>query len=251
MHFFRAGRARKNRESHLVLVADARLPAPHQSHLAGQPSRRFGPRPLALPHRRWARVGLEHDRHPPVATPAVPCRQGLLAVRSSVTPQAAPPPPEAAPCHPRHPAPGRASFGESLGLSGVREQQNGLSRHTRCDSGGPTRSPSRVSAAAQGSSRLGCVHESAAATCDLASMAITAKDLLRLYATLAERRALPYDTGLIPTCFDYGIFLAHGGMDLPHWLTTAPHWARSAVVVGRSSALRAIKQDQQFTMAAF
>jgi hypothetical protein len=33
-------------------------------------------------------------------------------------------------------------------------------------------------------------------------MAITAKDLLRLYATLAERRALPYDEALIATCFD-------------------------------------------------
>lgn len=65
-----------------------------------------------------------------------------------------------------------------------------------------------------------------------------------LYATLAEHPALPYDAGLVPTCFDYGIFLANGGMDLPHWLTTAPHWARSAVVVGRSSALRAIKQHQ-------
>jgi hypothetical protein len=96
-----------------------------------------------------------------------------------------------------------------------------------------------------------CIHESAAATCDLTSMAITAKDLLRLYASLAEHRALPYDARLVPTCFDYGIFLAHGGMDLPHWLTTAPHWARSAVAVGQSSALRAIKQDQQFTMAAF
>jgi hypothetical protein len=80
-------------------------------------------------------------------------------------------------------------------------------------------------------------------------MAITAQDLLRLYATLAERRALPYDAGLIPTCFDYGIFLAHGDMDLPHWLATAPHWARSAVAVGRSSALRAVKQDQRFTVA--
>jgi hypothetical protein len=81
-------------------------------------------------------------------------------------------------------------------------------------------------------------------------MVLTAKDLLRLYATLAEHRALPYDAGLIPTCFDYGIFLAHSGMDLPHWLATAPHWARSAVALGRSSALRAIKRDQQLTFAA-
>ena len=69
-------------------------------------------------------------------------------------------------------------------------------------------------AASQGSSRSVWVYEPAAAKCDLASMANTAKDLLRLYATLAERRALPYDAGLIPTCFDYGIFLAHGGMDV-------------------------------------
>ena len=96
----------------------------------------------------------------------------------------------------------------------------------------------------QGGSRLARVYEPAAAKCDLAGMAITAKDLLRLYATLAEHRALPYDARLVPTCFDYGIFLAHGGMDLPHWLTTAPQWARSAVVIGRSSALRAIRQDQ-------
>ena len=78
-------------------------------------------------------------------------------------------------------------------------------------------------AASPGSSVWRQIYEPAAAKCDLASMAITAKDLLRLYATLAERRALPYDAGLIPTCFDCGIFLAHGGMDLPHWLTTAPH----------------------------
>ena len=96
----------------------------------------------------------------------------------------------------------------------------------------------------QEDSRLAWIYEPAAAKCDLAGMAITAKDLLRLYATLAEHRALPYDARLVPTFFDYGIFLAHGGMDLPHWLTTAPQWARSAVVIGRSSALRAIRQDQ-------
>jgi hypothetical protein len=99
-------------------------------------------------------------------------------------------------------------------------------------------------AASQGSSRSVWVYEPAAAKCDLADMAITAKDLLRLYATLAEHRALPYNAGLVPACFDYGIFLAHGGMDLPHWLTTAPHWARSTVIIGRSSALRVIRQDQ-------
>jgi hypothetical protein len=80
-------------------------------------------------------------------------------------------------------------------------------------------------------------------------MGINAKDLLRLYATLAERRALPYDAGLIPACFDYGIFLAHGRLDLPEWLDTAPHWARAAVVIGRSSALRAIGEELQFTSA--
>jgi len=80
-------------------------------------------------------------------------------------------------------------------------------------------------------------------------MSITAKDLLRLYATLAERRALPYDEALIATCFDYGIFLAHTGADLPHWLVTAPPWARAAVVVGRSSALRVIKEDQRLTLS--
>jgi hypothetical protein len=105
-------------------------------------------------------------------------------------------------------------------------------------------------AASPGSSVWRQIYEPAAAKCDATSMALTAKDLLRLYATLAERRALPYGAGLIPTCFDYGIFLAHGGMDLPHWLATAPHWARSAVALGRSSALRAIKRDQQLTLAA-
>jgi hypothetical protein len=80
-------------------------------------------------------------------------------------------------------------------------------------------------------------------------MAITTKDILRLYATLAEHRALPYDARLIPTCFDYGIFLAHAGVGQPHWLATAPHWARAAVVIGRSAALRAIKEDLQLTLA--
>jgi hypothetical protein len=81
-------------------------------------------------------------------------------------------------------------------------------------------------------------------------MAITAKDLLRLHATLAERRALPYDETLIATCFDYGIFLAHTGADVPQWLARAPQWACAAVVVGRSSALRAIKEDRRLTLAA-
>lgn len=81
-------------------------------------------------------------------------------------------------------------------------------------------------------------------------MAITAKDLMRLHATLAGRRALPYDAGLIPACFDYGIFLAHGRMDLPDWLTTAPGWARATVAIGQASALRVIQLDQQSAAVA-
>jgi TPR repeat protein len=81
-------------------------------------------------------------------------------------------------------------------------------------------------------------------------MAITAKNLLRLHATLAGRRALPYDAGLIPACFNYGMFLAYGRIDLPDWLTTALSWARTAVAVGQASASRVIQLDQRSAVVA-
>ena len=71
-----------------------------------------------------------------------------------------------------------------------------------------------------------------------------------LRLSLSGQRVLSYDERLTVACFDYGIHLAQAGADLPHWLATAPRWARTAVVIGRSSALRVIQEDRLFSARA-
>lgn len=80
-----------------------------------------------------------------------------------------------------------------------------------------------------------------------ARMATSANDPqgAALRVPLSGRRVLPYDERLTVACFDYGIHLAQTGADMPEWLTTAPHWARTAVAVGRSSAVRMIEEDRR------
>ena len=78
---------------------------------------------------------------------------------------------------------------------------------------------------------------------------MTAGRIELLQTTLAGRRMLPYHAALTSACFDFGIFLAHTKGDLPDWLSTAPRWALTAVVVGRSAALRAIQEDRLLTLA--
>ena len=58
--------------SHLILVAEAVLLAPHHTRLVAQPRPRLRQRPHPLPHLRRARVGLQHDADLAVAAPAAP-----------------------------------------------------------------------------------------------------------------------------------------------------------------------------------
>jgi hypothetical protein len=76
-------------------------------------------------------------------------------------------------------------------------------------------------------------------------MDTTVNSLETLSAVLAGQHVTQYSDASANAYFELGVLMAHTGMDVPDWLTTAPLWARAAVSTGRSAALHRLRESRQ------